>query len=291
MSEQNVPLRIESKRDPGITLLHIILLLVLCLAYLPVLQGLISVWSHSDEYSHGFFILPISLYIVWKNRHELFKVEVDTRWYYFIPFLFVLCFYALSSMARVLTLASLFFPLAIAGLILFLYGPKMLKRTIFPVSILILMIPVPEQIYTAITIHLQLMVSKVSVFFAAAADVPIYRQGNVIHLPGHTLQVVQACSGLRSLISLLTLCLIVGYFGFKSNLLRTILSAAAVPVAFMVNVIRVFTMIIAFYFFNIDFTTDSVHSYFGLAIFFIALIMICGIYKGLAIWEKHIIQK
>ena len=290
MSDHNEPISTKSRFQIGIISLHLFLLTVLCIAYFPVLKSLVSTWMYSDEYSHGFIILPISLYIIWNRRHALAAVKTKTSWFYCIPFLIFLCIYLITSFARITTFAALTFPLTISGLILFLWGPKMVKQTIFPVFFLILMIPVPDQIYTSFTIHLQLLVSKISVFFAAAVDVPIYREGNVIHLPGHTLQVVQACSGIRSLITLLTLCIIVGYFGFKSYLLRIILSIAAVPIAIVVNVIRVFLMIMALYRFNYDLTADSVHSYFGLAVFLIALIMILVVYKGLDRWERDIIK-
>jgi exosortase len=266
--------------------LHIGLLIALIIAYYPVLRSLAAVWLNSDEYSHGFFIIPISLYIVWQNRTRLASIEPTNSWKGIALLLAALVIYALASLMRITTIVSLTFPLSISGLILFLYGGRMLRELAFPILFLLLMIPVPEQIYSAVTIHLQLLVSRLSVFIVSALGIPILREGNVIQLPGKTLEVVQACSGIRSLISLFTLCLVIGYFTLKSNTLRSIMCICAIPVAVLVNVLRILVMVLAFYYFGYDLTVDPVHSYFGIAIFIIAFGIVFSIYKGLSNWGK-----
>ena len=265
--------------------------LIFLFAYLPVLKSLVSVWMRKDEYSHGFFIIPVAIYIVWQNRRKYKEFSPNMEWIGFMLLLSALSLYILSVFARIATMASVTLPLTIAGLVLFIYGPKMLKLTAFPICFLLLMIPVPDQIYTSMTIHLQLFVSKISVFIASMTGVPILREGNLIHLPDRVLEVVQACSGIRSLISLLTLCLIVGYFGLKSNALRLIFSTIAVPVAVIVNAIRVLVMILALYYFQIDLTSEAVHAYFGMVIFAVAFVIVMGAYKGFSKWEKHLTLK
>jgi exosortase len=115
---------------------------------------------------------------------------------------------------------------------------------------------------------------------------PVYREGNVIHLPDRTLQVVQACSGLRSMISLLTLSAIFGYLTLKSNLLRTILFFSGIPAAILVNIIRVVLMVVAFYYFNYNLTTGTTHTIFGIIIFALALIFIAITKRVLSLWDK-----
>lgn len=116
--------------------------------------------------------------------------------------------------------------------------------------------------------------------------VPVYREGNVIHLPNRTMQVVQACSGLRSMISLLTLSAILGYFTLKSNLLRTVLFVSGVPAAIFVNIIRVLLLVAAFYYLNYDLTAGNIHTVFGMTIFILALLLIIIIKQVLSIWDK-----
>jgi exosortase len=105
-------------------------------------------------------------------------------------------------------------------------------------------------------------------------------------MPERTLQVVQACSGLRSLVSLLTLAAVFGYLTLKSNVLRMILFVSGLPVAVFVNILRIILMIMAFYFMDLDLTEDRIHGIFGMVIFILALIFIAIIRKVLASWDK-----
>lgn len=267
-------------------MLYVILLASLIVAYLPVLKNLFSVWMDSDEYSHGFFIIPISMYMVWRQRESIGKIEPMTSWTGLFALFATLFIYLLSSLIRITTISSVTLPLCIAAIILFLYGTKMLRAVFFPVFFLLLMIPVPEQIYSAVTIQLQLLVSKLSVEIASTGGIPIYREGNIIHLPNRTLQVVQACSGIRSLITLLTLCLVIGYFGFKSNILRAVIAIGAIPIAVLVNIFRVLLMIVVFHYLQFDLTEDPIHTYLGLLVFALSLGMAWCLFKGLSLCEK-----
>jgi exosortase len=176
--------------------------------------------------------------------------------------------------------------LFIAGVIISFYGFKVLKELLFPLAVLLFMIPVPAQIYASLTVPLQLLVSAVSTWIASVLGIPVYREGNVIHLPEHTLQVVQACSGLRSMISLLTLSAIFAYLTLKSNFLRTILFLSGIPAAIAVNIFRVLAMAFAFYYFNYDLAHGSVHTMFGVVIFFLALAIIASVKGVLTIWDR-----
>jgi exosortase len=147
------------------------------------------------------------------------------------------------------------------------------------------MIPVPAQIYSAATIPLQLLVTRSSVALARLLDIPILREGNLIHLPGHTLQVVQACSGLRSMISLVTLGTVLGYFTLSSNLLRSLLLLCGIPAAILVNIVRVVIMILAYHYLGLDLAEGAVHTVFGTLIFLLALALLFAA-KGLfAKWD------
>jgi exosortase len=255
-------------------------------AYLPVLKNLIIVWANSDEYSHGFFIIPLAVYMIWRKRNLIQAIKPIPSWNGLIALTAVLIVYVLSSIMRISTVSSFTFLLCIAAIVLFLYGFEMLRIVSFPIFFLLLMIPVPEQVYSSVTLQLQLLVSKFSYAIASIAGIPIFREGNIIHLPNRTLQVVEACSGIRSLISLLTLCLVIGYFGLQSNALRALLAISSIPIAVAVNVIRVLLLITAFYFFQIDLTEDPLHTYLGVAIFIIALGVALCCLKGLSMWEN-----
>ncbi|MBU0993949.1 MAG: exosortase [Proteobacteria bacterium] len=267
------------------------LLSIFIIAYFPVLKSLILFWNSSDDYSHGFFIIPISCYIVWQKKDALKKIPASSSFSGLVIVVVSLLIYVLATYAEISTVKSLSIVPFLGGSILYLFGFRMLKAVMFPILFLLFMIPVPGQIYSSLTIPLQLFVSKISVGISSMLGIPIYRDGNVIHLPDHTLQVVQACSGLRSLMSLLTLSAVFGYFTLKSNILRSILFATAIPTAICVNIVRVFMMTAAFYYFQYDLTEGTVHTAFGMIIFILALAIIVLIGKILSIWDNSATQE
>ena len=234
-------------------------------------------WSGSDEYSHGFFIIPLCIYILWRKKEILAEIAVCPSLWGLGLVIFSLLLYLFAHLAEIVTVASFSMVLLIAGIIIYFYGFLMLKELIFPLFLLLFMIPIPAQIYSSLTVPLQLFVTKVSVWTGTLFGIPVYREGNVIHLPERTMQVVQACSGLRSMISLLTLSAILSYFTLKSNFLRTVLFVSGIPAAIIVNVIRVLLLVAAFYYLNYDLTSGPIHTIFGMTIFILALLLIITI--------------
>jgi exosortase len=148
-----------------------------------------------------------------------------------------------------------------------------------------MLIPVPDQLYIQITFPLQLMVSQISEVAIRLVGVPILREGNVMNIPEKSFEVVEACSGLRSMITMLTLSVIMGYFMLKRISSKWVLVAAGVPTAIFVNIIRVVFMILLFHFFRLDLTEGVLHTVTGLLIFGIALVILFLLLKGLELWE------
>jgi len=235
-------------------------------ATFPLWKALIGTWSSSDEYSHGFFIIPLSCYIGWRKKDTLLDIPAKPSNLGLAFTILSLLLYLFAHLAEISTVRSFSVILIITG-------------TLF-------MIPVPAQIYAKLTIPLQLFVSKSSTWLAAVFGLPIYREGNVIHLADQTFQVVRACSGLRSMISLLTLSAVFGYFTLRSNFLRSILFVAAIPAAIFVNIIRVLLMALAYHFFTYDLTTGTIHKVFGLVIFLLALAFLVGVRALLTLWDS-----
>jgi len=256
------------------------------LVYFPVWKGLIRFWYNSDDYSHGFLIVPLCCYILWRKKEILAEIPKRPSSWGLAFVIFSLLLYLFANFAEIRTAASFSMVLLLAGVIIYFYGFLMFKELLFPLFLLLFMIPVPAQTYATLTIALQLFVSKCSVGLASLFGLPIYREGNVIHLPEQTLSVVRACSGLRSIMSLLTLSALFGYFTLKSNLLRTALFFSAIPAAILVNIIRILLIVFAFNYFNYDLTEGTTHTIFGMIIFILALIIIAITKAVLSIWDK-----
>jgi exosortase len=259
---------------------------VFFIVFSSVLRRLISTWSNSENYSHGFFIIPISIYLIWMKKDRVLETPKNNQRIGFYIFLFGLLIYVVANYAYITTLASMAMLITLYGMILYLYGFQMFRLLAFPLFFLILMIPVPEQIYSSLTIPLQLFVSKTSTDFAMLLNIPIFRQGNVIQLPEQVLEVVQACSGLRSVVSLLAVSAVFGYLRVNSNYLRSIIFFSSIPIAIIVNIFRVIIMIIASYYFQYDLSQGTIHTIFGMIIFALALVILFSLGKGLSFWDK-----
>lgn len=278
---------LKARENRSLVVLSGVLLLAFVFVFLPTWQNLVRVWSSSDDYSHGFLIVPLSLFIVWLKRDEFSKATIRSNWLGLPLVVVSLLLYLVAVYAEILTLAPLSMILFLGAGVLFLYGRQVLKICLFPLFLLVFMVPVPAQIYAALTIPLQLFVTKMTVFVAAfLMGIPLFHEGNVLYLPEHTLQVVEACSGLRSIMALLTVGVVAGYFGLRSNPLRAVLFVSAVPIAILVNIVRVLVMVIAFYHFDYDLTRGTAHTVFGALIFGLAILLFLLLLKVLSLCEK-----
>jgi exosortase A len=259
--------------------------------FLPVWKGLVLTWINSDEYSHGFFIIPITCYLIWQKKEALREGLLHASWKGLILVILSLLLYMFAYVAEIATLASLSLILFLGSIVLFFYRFSVLKELAFPLIFLMFMIPIPAQIYSQLTVPLQLFVTKVSVWFTAHFGIPIYREGNVIHLPGQTMEVARACSGLRSMISILPLGAILGYFTLRSNPLRYSLFLSGIPAAIVVNIVRVVLLVGAFYYFGFDLTTGIAHTISGIFIFLLAVGALFAIRGILSKWDLRCTEK
>lgn len=255
-------------------------------AYFPVLADLIYAWSHSDDYSHGFAIIPLAAYILWQKRGVLVEEPVSGSWWGLLVTIGSLLAYVVARKGEMQTISSASLVVFLWGAVLFLFGYKTFKICLFPLLILFFMIPVPAQIIAGATIPLQLIVTKASVTLASLVGIPIYSEGNVIQLPQGSFQVVQACSGLRSIMTMLTLGAFLAYLTLRSNLLRGILFSLAIPIAIVTNILRVFILVAVFYFQEVDLSKGAPHTILGISVFGIAFGLFLLVGKGLSLCEK-----
>jgi len=277
---------VQQNAGPLQLFLWVFLLLSFVGAYFVTISSLVRAWSSSDDYSHGFAILPLALYILWQRREHLRKIPVQGSWVGLFIASGSLFVYFVAVKGEMLTIASVSMMFFLWGAVIFLFGFAIFKACLFPLLILFFMIPVPSQLIATLTIPLQLIVTKSSVWLAALAGIPIYREGNVIHLPHGTFEVVQACSGLRSIMTMLTLGAVLAYFTLRSNLLRIMLFLMAIPIAIVVNIFRVFVLVAVFNYLSIDLSKGTLHTIMGLAVFGIAFGLFLLTSKGFAKCER-----
>jgi exosortase len=216
---------------------------LVCLAilgvYLPVLSSLVRQWASDENYSHGFIIVPFALYFAWRKRRALAAAPVE-------PGIGGLAVVAVSLLVLLAGLAGAELFLTrisligvIGGSIWFLWGRAHLRLLAFPVLLLFLMVPLPAIIFNQIAFPLQLLASRAGEAALTLGGVPVLREGNVLELATTKLEVAQACSGIRSLISLLTLGILLGKLSEQPMMMRVLLAVLTVPVAIAANAARV----------------------------------------------------
>jgi len=260
-------------------------LTLFAVAYFPVFQILVKKWVSSEEYSHAFLTIPIIIYMVWKKRSYL--AERQAQYSPFGLFIVVLAMpaYYFTMLTQVHTIMSLSMFLTVFGVLIYLAGVNSVKELFTPLLLFLILIPIPEQLYINLTFPLQLKVSQASEIIIRIFGVPLLREGNIMNIPEKSFEVVEACSGLRSIITLLTLSFIMGYFMLKKNSSKVILIIASIPTAIVVNIVRVTVMILLFYFFRIDLAEGTLHNVIGLMVFAIGLITLLLLQKVLKSWE------
>jgi exosortase A len=272
-------------------LLFGLLVLAFIITYFPVWRNLIAAWYGSEDYSHGFLIIPIAGYIGWQKREVLKNAAIESNWWGLGMVLVSLFLYLVGYYGEIYTVSSVSLVLFLGSALFFLFGFQVFRHMLVPLFLLLFMIPIPSQVYSTLTIPLQLFVSQAGAALTELLGIPIYREGNVLHLADRTLQVVQACSGLRSMLSLIALGAAFGYLTLKSNLLRIILLLSGVPAAIVVNIIRVLLMVAVLYYFRYDLTAGSLHTVFGVFIFLLSLAIIAFIQRGISIWDRSTARK
>jgi len=251
----------------------------LLLVYWSVITGLVAAWSTDDNYSHGFFIVPLALYFVWERRHAIAAAPVRPSMLGLIVVagsLFLLIAGLLGAelfLSRVSILGTL------AGAILFLFGWPRLRILFFPLAFMLLMIPLPAIIFNKIAFPLQLLASHVGESTISSLNIPILREGNVLILANAKLEVAEACSGIRSLVSLFTLGIVFGYFVDRRGWVRAIIALSAIPVAILANGLRVASAGIAAHNYGTAGVEGLFHEFSGWVVFVVAFLMMLALQR------------
>ena len=250
---------------------------LLIVIYLPVLRSLVSQWANDEDVSHGFFVPLVAGFIVWQRREQLSRLELKPSWWG----LAIMAWAALQGYVGMLG-AELFlqrtsFLISVLGILFLMGGAALVRALIFPLLLLPFMIPIPAIVYNQITFPLQLFASQVAEFVLNLVGIPVLRDGNVLHLASQDLSVAEACSGIRSLLSLTFLSLVYGYFFDKRLWMRWFLFVATIPIAILANAGRV-TITGMLSEVNPELAQGFFHSLEGWIIFIIALVMLVGLH-------------
>lgn len=243
----------------------------------PILHHMFLTWRTNPDYSHGLLIVPLSLYFAYGKTPQLRKAEIRGSWWGVA----ILCMGVLSvcigELGGLLTALRSGYIFALMGLVLLLAGKQVFEILLFPMAFLFLMVPLPQSLVNIIAFPLQLIAAGWAVDSLQAFGIPSLLEGNIIHLAHTQLFVAEACSGLRSLMALLTLGVVFAQF-FRAGRLfqQVVLVVSTIPIAILVNAVRVSLTGILTHNFGPEAATGFIHDFQGIITFSMAFVMLLG---------------
>jgi exosortase len=249
--------------------------------YGPVLKALALDWWTDPDYGHGFLVPVFSAFVLWRQRDRWRALALEPRNVGLLVMTGALALLVLGSLGAELFTSRFSLIILLGGMVLFLAGWKAVRLAAFPLGFLIFMIPLPALIYNQVTLPLQFLASRFAVTVLQSLQVPALREGNLISLPNYTLEVVEACSGIRSLMSLLALAAAYAYLVDRRRSVRAGLLLAMIPVAIVSNGIRIVGTGLLTYHFGPATAEGFFHSFSGWLIFLCALLLMLVTYAVL----------
>ena len=239
--------------------------------YWSTLTGLVQQWWQDSDASHGFIVVIFSAYLLWKTRNTWESVEIRPSMAGMAWIAVAMAGLILGTFGAELFLARASFVILLGGLVVQFAGWKMLRAVAAPWAVLFLMLPLPVIVFNEIALPLQFLASRLAGDTLDFLRVPALREGNVIMLPSISLNVVEACSGIRSLMALITLAIFYGLLMEKKVWVRCVLVVLAIPLAVGINALRIVGSGLLGQNFGKEYAEGFFHEFSGLVVFVVTL--------------------
>ena len=256
------------------------------LLYSHTIAKLVSDWSADPNFSHGFLIPFVALYMIWYKRDRLSRISVSPSVLGIVVIVLGMLGHIAGNLGAELFVQRVSMLVTLSGMIMYFYGVNIFRALLIPVAYLLIMIPIPAIIWNKLTFPLQLFAAARASEFIALIGIPVFREGNILHLANTSLEVVDACSGLRSLTSLLALSGAFAYIVPLKTVSKWILFFSAVPIAVAVNVLRLTVTAGTAVWIGEETAHGTVHDMSGLVVFGAALILVYLVFICLMKLEK-----
>lgn len=264
-----------------------VLLALVAWLYAPILARLSQQWWSDPNFSHGFFVPAFSIFVLYQTRARFREIEnAPSNWGLAVVCL-ALVTLILGVFGAELFLSRTSFILLIVGLVVFFRGWNVFYAALFPLAFLLLMVPIPSIVFSQITFPLQILASKLAAWTLPFLGVPVLREGNVINLPAMPLEVAEACSGIRSLLSLTSLAVMYGYLMEKRVSVRVILALASIPIAVLANGFRIVGTGLLVQYWDPDKAEGFFHAFSGWLIFVVSLLLLFALHQLLMFWSRR----
>jgi exosortase len=250
--------------------------------YGPVLPGLWSDWRNNENYAHGVLVVPFVVWLLWRRRHEVHSLERRPSYAGAVFAAFGLSMFLVGQLGAEFFLTRLSLLVVLAGAVVHLGGWSHLRVCLFPLLLLALAIPLPALLFNQLAFPMQLLASQLGVAALDAVNVPAIREGNIILLERATLEVAEACSGVRSLISLGTLALVYGYLGRQPMPARAVVVFMVLPIVIVANGLRVAGAGAVAHAWGPEAAAGFLHSFSGWLFFGSAVLMLVIVERSVA---------
>lgn len=255
----------------------VVLTLIIAFLYRSILWKLAGQWWTDPNFSHGFLVPVFSGFVVWQRRHNLRRLAAKPSWLGLPIIVAALLTLIVGVLGAELFISRSSLILLLAGLIIYFAGWRFFQALLFPWLCLFLMIPIPTIVFNEIAFPLQFFASRLATDILRVVGVPVLREGNIIVLPSMPLEVAEACSGIRSLMSLTTIAIIYGHFMEATLWRRLILTLIALPVAVAANAFRIVGTGLAVQYWDPAKGQGFFHEFSGWFVFVISLALIFGL--------------
>jgi len=230
----------------------------------------------NEAYTHAPLMPFIAVYFIWERRAQLRGPPVRFSWAGFAYFLVGALIFVAGKIGADRFTGQVAIATLLIGLVWMHFGNAITRQLVFPLSLLYLMIPIPSIIYRNLSFNLQILSSKMSVGFMQLFDIPVYREGNVINLYYTQLEVAEACSGITSLVSLITVAYIFAYIARTNFWARLVLVLSAIPIAVFTNAFRIGGTGMLAHFWSVKAAEGFFHSFAGWLVFIVAFAILLG---------------
>jgi exosortase len=255
-----------------------VLLALWLIAFIPVYPHLVWTWLNHSDNSHGILVPLVSLYFVWQKKKQLKSAKISNSNLGAFILLASMVFYPISYLGSIAVVSRAMIVSSLVGLVMFTLGKEIFILLTFPLLYLFFMVPVPDTILGLAALPLQLFATKVSTFIIQLFSIPAYREGNMLYFAQTHLEIAEACSGIRSIMSFGMLSFIFAYMMDKIWWKRILLVLSTIPLALFANIVRVTGTGILAHFYGSKVALGFLHEFSGLAVFAFGFFLLLGEY-------------